>query len=519
MAIPIELDHASRQSLQGQIFEQLRHLILGGRLKPGTLVPASRVLAEQLGISRNTVLLVYDRLIAEGYLQARKAIGTYVNLELPETCLAATRRTATSASTHGDAAKRPLIPFVPFAGPTSSKKNTQHLDFDFYPDRIDLDLFPLKIWRRFINRTFTSTITHFTECADPGGLPQLREVIADHLGIARGISVSADQIIITAGSQEGLNLACRLLVKEGTLVATEDPCYQGAASLFESYYAKLLPIPVDENGLDVEQLPKDGVTLIYVTPSHQYPLGFTLPIERRLKLLDWARRCGAYIIEDDYDSDFRYRGSPLTALMGLDDHGCVMYLGTFSKSMGAGLRLGYLVVPKALIPAARSAKALLNNGHAWLDQATMAEFIRSGAYGNHLRRMRNIYSKRHDCLIDALREHFGQVQLSGLESGLHLAWHLPASYPDVSELQGLALRQGVGIYSIGSGTTYDFGKGGYSARTVVLGFSSLNEYQIRAGIRRLAHAFTDLPVESLHPGLGSQGRFSSPVHYKNPPRY
>ena len=157
----------------------------------------------------------------------------------------------------------------------------------------------------------------------------------------------------------------------------------------------------------MEQLPKDGVTLMYVTPSHQYPLGFTLPIERRLKLLDWARRCGAYIIEDDYDSDFRYRGSPLTALMGLDDYGCVMYLGTFSKSMGAGLRLGYLVVPKALVPAARSAKALLNNGHAWLDQATMAEFIRSGAYGNHLRRMRNIYSKRHDCLIDALREHFG----------------------------------------------------------------------------------------------------------------
>jgi GntR family transcriptional regulator/MocR family aminotransferase len=159
---------------------------------------------------------------------------------------------------------------------------------------------------------------------------------------------------------------------------------------------------------------------------------------------------------------------------------------------------------------------LLNSGHAWLDQATMAEFIRSGAYGNHLRRMRNIYSKRHDCLIDSLRGHFGEVQLSGLESGLHLAWHLPASYPDVSELQALALRQGVGIYSIGSGTTYDFGKGGYSTRTVVLGFSSINEYQIRAGIRRLAHAFTDLPVESLHSGLGSHSGFSSSLHYKNP---
>ena len=436
MAIPIELDHNNHQSLQAQIFEQLRHLILRGRLKPGTVIPASRVLAEQLGISRNTVLLVYDRLIAEGYLQARKAIGTYVNLELPETCLAATRRAAASAPAYGETKNRPLIPFV---GQPQPGTNTHRLDFDFCPDRIDLDLFPHKIWRRFLNRTFTSSRTYFTECCDPGGLPQLREVIADHLGVARGISVSPDQIIITAGSQEGLNLAARLLIKDGTPVAMENPCYHGAAHLFQSYYARLIQVPVDEAGLDVERLPKDGAALLYVTPSHQYPLGFTLPIERRLKLLDWAHRCGAYIIEDDYDSDFRYRGSPLTALMGLDDYGCVMYLGTFSKSMGAGLRLGYLVVPKTLISVARSAKALLNNGHAWLDQATMGEFIRSGAYGNHLRRMRNIYCKRRDCLIEALRAHFGPVQLSGLESGLHLAWHLPNNYPDAPELQALAL--------------------------------------------------------------------------------
>lgn len=506
MAIPIELDHSSGQSLQGQLFEQLRNLILGGKLKPGTLIPASRVLAEQLGISRNTVLLVYDRLIAEGYLQARKAIGTYVNLELPETCLAATRRTSASVPVRGETVKRPVIPFI---GQPPSVNHTQHLDFDFCPDRIGFDLFPHKIWRRFINRTFTSASTHFTECCDPAGLPQLREVIAAHLGVARAISVSPEQIIITADSQEGLNLAARLLVKEGTLVATENPCYHGAKSLFESYYAKLIQIPVDEAGLDVAQLPREGVSLLYVTPSHQFPLGFTLPIERRLKLLDWARRCGAFIIEDDYDSDFRYRGSPLTALMGLDDHGCVMYLGTFSKSMGAGLRLGYLVVPKSLIPAARTAKALLNNGNAWLDQATMADFIQSGAYGNHLRRMRNIYSKRHDCLIEALREHFGPVQLSGLESGLHLAWHLPDNYPDASELRAIALRHGVGVYSIGSGTTFAFGKCGYSARTLVLGFSSLNEYQIRAGVRRMADAFAGLPADFVFSGTDARAEPAS----------
>jgi GntR family transcriptional regulator/MocR family aminotransferase len=495
MAIPIELDHGSHQSLQAQIFEQLRHLILSGKLKPGTLIPASRVLAEQLGISRNTVLLVYDRLIAEGYLQARKAIGTFVNLELPETCLSATPRATPVSLSHGEAADRPAIPFN---GHPQSEHINRHLDFDFCPDRIGLDLFPQKMWRRFINRTFTVGSTRFAESSDPSGLPSLREVIADHLGLARGISVSPDQIIVTAGSQEGLNLAARLLVKEGTLVATENPCYRGATALFESYYAKLIQIPVDAAGLDVEKLPKDGVTLLYVTPSHQFPLGFTLPIERRLKLLDWARRCGAYIIEDDYDSDFRYRGSPLTALMGLDDHGCVMYLGTFSKSMGAGLRLGYLVVPKALIPAARAAKALLNNGHAWLDQATMTEFIRSGAYGNHLRRMRNIYCKRRDCLVEALHEHFGPVHLSGIESGLHLTWHLPDHYPDASKVQETARHQGVGIYSVGTGTAYDYGTCSYSARTLVLGFSSLNEYQIRAGIQRLADALGDLSAGVLH---------------------
>jgi GntR family transcriptional regulator/MocR family aminotransferase len=290
-----------------------------------------------------------------------------------------------------------------------------------------------------------------------------------------------------------------LFVKEGTPVATENPCYHGAAFLFQSYYARLIQVPVDEMGLDVDRLPKDGAALLYVTPSHQYPLGFTLPIERRLKLLDWARRCGAFIIEDDYDSDFRYRGSPLTALMGLDDYGCVMYLGTFSKSMGAGLRLGYLVVPKSLVSSARSAKALLNNGHAWLDQAAMAEFIRSGAYGNHLRRMRNIYCKRRDCLVETLREHFGPVELSGLESGLHLAWHLPKNLPGALELQALALHQGVRIYPIGPGTAYDFDKCHYSPRTLVLGYSSLNEYQIRAGIRRLASALDKLASDPGFP--------------------
>lgn len=484
MEIPVELDHGSRLSLQSQLFEQFRRLILGGHLRSGTPVPASRALAEQLGVSRNTVLLAYDRLIAEGYLQTREATGTYVSFELPENCLAAARR----GDVKPGAASSAKECHIPFHGQAQAVVNPHRLAYDFWLGRPDPHSFPIKIWRRLVNKALAHAGSRLTEYRDPGGLADLREAVAGHLGMARGISVTPEQVIITAGSQEGLNLAARLLVRAGTRVATENPCYQGAAFLFESYSAELVPVPVDEAGIDVDQLPREGVTLLYVTPSHQYPMGFTLSLERRLKLLDWARRCGAYIVEDDYDSDFRYRGSPLTALAGLDQYGCVMYLGTFSKSVGAGLRLGYLVVPKALAQAARTAKALLDNGHPWLDQAVMADFIRSGSYANHLRRIRHLYNERRDCLVESLRRHFGDVRLSGLESGMHLAWHLPDDLPPAMQLQELALREGVGIYTLDSGAAHDFGGCAYRDRTVVLGYSSLSEGQIDAGIERIAQA-------------------------------
>lgn len=500
MEIPIEIDHGSVSSLQAQIFEHFRHRILCGGLKAGTPVPASRALAGQLGVSRNTVLLAYDRLIAEGYLQARVAIGTFVSLELPETCLATARPAVAPAVVRGEPSSQRAIPF---AGRAQAVVSAHRVAHDFWLGRPDAHSFPIKSWRRLTNKALATAGARLTEYRDPAGLPELRQAIADHLAAARGVSVSSDQVIITAGSQSALNLVARLLVREGTPVATENPCYQGAAFLFESHRARMVPVPVDEAGLDVEQLPRQGVMLVYVTPSHQYPLGFTLSLERRLKLIDWARRCGAYIIEDDYDSDFRYRGSPLTALMGLDQYGCVMYLGTFSKSIGAGLRLGYLVVPKALAKAARSAKALLDNGHPWLDQAVMAEFIRSGAYGNHLRRIRQLYCERRDCLVEALHRHFGDVRLSGLESGMHLAWHLPEQFPDAPELQALALRKGVGVYSLSSGAAHDYGGCDYSDRTVVLGFSSLDEHRIRAGIQGIADALADLPAMSRRSSVAS----------------
>jgi GntR family transcriptional regulator / MocR family aminotransferase len=270
MQIPIEIDHGSRQSLQGQIFGHFRQRILCGGLKAGTPVPASRALAEQLGVSRNTVLLAYDRLIAEGYFQARGAIGTYVSFELPEACLAVVRPVASPSPAHGESSA--YLP-IPFFGQPQAVVSAQRLAFDFWLGRPDSHSFPIKAWRRLTNKALATAGARLTEYRDPGGLPELRQAIADHLGAARGVSVSPDQVIITASSQAALNVVARLLVREGTPVVTENPCYQGAAFLFESYYAKMVPAPVDEAGLDVEQLPKIGAMLVYVTPLASVPPG------------------------------------------------------------------------------------------------------------------------------------------------------------------------------------------------------------------------------------------------------
>ncbi|ODS98524.1 MAG: transcriptional regulator [Lautropia sp. SCN 69-89] len=501
MDIPILLDPRSRHPLQGQLYEQVRHLILGGRLKPGTSLASSRALATLLGVSRNTVMLAYERLAAEGYLQMREGIGTYVSFELPEDCLATERLTpACSDERPCVVSRRPIA----FEGRAHGVVNDGQLTCDFWLGRPDPHSFPIRAWRRLVNRRLLGAGARLTEYGEPAGLIELRREIAERIGPARGIDADPEQIIVVGGCQEGLNLTARLLLREGAVVAIENPAYQGAANLYESYRARLVPVRVDDNGLRVADLPEDGVVLAYVTPSHQYPMGFTMPLERRLRLLDWARRLGAYVVEDDYDSDFRYRGAPFPALMGLDRHDSVIYMGSFSKSLGAGLRLGYLIVPRHLVGAARTAKTLLNNGHPWLEQAVLAEFLASGGYDNHLRRIRKSYAERRDCLLDSLRWYFGEIVVSGSECGTHIAWHLGASLPRATLMRSLAAERGVGLHDLPSSAACDFGGCTYSERTLLLGFSSLDERQIRGGIERVAAA--------LDPAHGSLRGLTRPRH-------
>jgi GntR family transcriptional regulator/MocR family aminotransferase len=518
LQLPIEIRRKDGRSLQSQIFDQLRGLILDGRLKPGTPVPATRSLAEQIEVSRNTVMLTYEQLVIEGYLQTRRAVGTFVSFDLPEDTL---RVSSCAPEPREEPERRTHRQPVRFSGQRHPvvNRNRHRLAIDFWVGRPDDRSFPMKTWRRLLTLKLAQAGSNLTEYGDPAGLPELRQAIVDHLGPARGITATPEQVIVVNGSQEGLNIAARLFVGEGTPVVCECPCYQGLSNVMESFGAELIPVPVDQDGIDVSRLPKRPVSLAYVTPSHQYPMGGTLTLERRLRLLRWAWKTGAYIIEDDYDSDFRYCGSPLTALKGLDKNGCVIYLSTFSKSIGAGLRIGYLVLPSELVEPATTIKALYDNGHPWLDQAVLAEFIANGSFENHLRRIRSAYMLRRDCLVETLQSRFGDVELSGLDGGMHLVWHLSGDFPKARELQRMALRRSVGIYSLEDGAVHDFGQRGCATcdfwdeacaeRTIMLGYASTPERQIGKGIGRIAAALADTRGgTSTHSRVGRR----SPAH-------
>jgi GntR family transcriptional regulator/MocR family aminotransferase len=324
---------------------------------------------------------------------------------------------------------------------------------------------------------------------DPAGLPALRAAIAGMLGPARGIAADPDQIVVTAGIQEGINIAARLFVDRDTTTAAESPCYQGAAFVLRSTGGAMIPIAVDAGGLDPNALPNCRVALLYVTPSHQYPTGATLAHERRHALIAWARRIGCYILEDDYDSDFRYDGPPLQALAALAPD-CVIYLGTFSKSLGAGLRLGYMVLPRPIAPAARAAKTLLNNGNPWLEQAALAEMIQSGTYSNHLLRIRRLYMQSRDLLVASLQEHFAPAMIAGTNGGLHVLWRLPESSPEAVAVEAAARRVRVGVYTMARGGVFDDGGSALSRHALILGYAAVAPARIGEGIARLAAALS-----------------------------
>lgn len=488
MQLSIRIDFRSPHTLQAQIVEEFHDLIHGGRLRPGSEIPSSRELSEQLHVSRNTVMEAYERLIEEGYLYTQRAVGTFVTEVVPDDSISTpTPQPRPRTPSHDRVVTLPL-PYTGRGPPGLYNPNPRTLLYDFALGRTDPGSFPEKTWRRLILDCLGGAPARMSEYIDPAGLPELRQLITNFLGPARRMVVSPEQVIIVAGCQQGLNLAAHLFIGTSTHVVMEAPCYRGAAFLFESYGAKLVPVPVDRLGMDVGRLPEGPVQLVYVTPSHQFPTGATLSLDRRIALLEWAAKIGAYILEVDYDADFRYEDSPLPSLHALDRHGCVIYMSSFSRSIGPGLRLGYVVVPRDLIRAATTIKALTDNGLPWLEQATLAGFIRDGSLVNHLKRIRYTYRRRRDALIRALHSHFGDVEISGAESGMHLVWRLPRDLWPAHELQMTARSSGVGVYSLQDSPTHLYEHMEDRDRILLLGYTSLTEEQIEQGVARLAAA-------------------------------
>jgi GntR family transcriptional regulator/MocR family aminotransferase len=515
MQIPVLLDRSRPEPLTDQLVEQLRDAIRHNRIPQGTRLPSSRQLSEQLAISRNTVVRAYDGLVAEGYVDTRPASGMFVAAHLPDSPLPSPAVSIALGAGGGGPERMPL-PGRNARAADLLGRNRNRLSFDFFPGQPSVSLFPLKTWRRLLQQSLSQGgavgLAHY---GDPAGSSALRSGIAGHLAASRGVVVDPACIVIVNGIQEAINIAARLFLAPGAIGVVETPCYQGAAYAFEASGARLLGASVDEDGLQVDQLPDQPAGLLYVTPSHQYPTGHVLSLERRGRVIAWARRNGCYVLEDDYDCDFRYEGSPLPAIAAMAPD-CTLYLGTFSKSLGAGLRLGYIAAPPRIAEAVRTTKALLNNGNSWLDQAALAEMIRSGGFRAHLTRLRGHYAESRDSLLASLRRHFGDVEVSGGAAGLHIFWRLPAGVPDAAVLESLARRVRVGVYSLASGGAYEVRPSLLSQRGIILGYACMTPRQIEQGVARLSDAIDDA-VDKRQLNVDELAARPAPFHYSAPP--
>jgi GntR family transcriptional regulator / MocR family aminotransferase len=488
---PIHLDPSSASTLQTQIYEKTRIAIVSGVLRPQVALPSSREVSRELRVSRNTVVLAFERLANEGYLVMRSGSGTFVADPLPDDCVSPSR----PKSIEVNAQTAVLHPPVLLGGETlrMARQGPGDHQIDFRYCSANWRTFPLREWRQFLIENISRTSTNISGYGPPEGLLELRRAIAEHVSSNRAIVVDPEQVIITAGAQEALNLVSRLFIEPSVRIAVENPCYRGAALVFQSYGGVLLPLPMDDEGAQTAPLEGSGATLVYVTPSHQFPTGVTMSRSRRLELLSWAEHNGAYIIEDDYDSDFRYDGPPLAALAGLDGNSSVIYLGTFSKSVGSGLRTGYVIVPKQLIGPMRQVKALATCGHPWIEQIVLADFINGGGFGRHLRRIRQTYGQTRSMLLKAINEHFGPAEISGAAGGMHIMWTLPSHFPNAREVLAIAAAEGVGVYTVEKAGAHEIGTSRY-LRSLVLGYALLSPKAAREGISRIAKGLREAGV-------------------------
>ncbi len=459
--------------LYQQVFEAFRQAILKGELSPGEKLGSSRKQATELGVSRNIVLLAYEQLLAEGYVSSHQGAGTFVSKDLPNqsfTPAPSPPQTMPSSAFLTPSAQRVLK-----LKPGSPHTLTDFPRFNFRYGLIAQDETLLRTWKRCLIRAADSQPLNY---ADAQGSPELRETLAQYLRHNRGVRCQSKNIVITSGSQQALYLVAQALIQANDKVLIEEPHYQGARQIFLAQGAKLVAANVDEDGL---QIPNQTARLAYVTPSHQFPLGPIMSLSRRLELLTWAKTHQAFILEDDYDSEYRYEGRPIAAIQGLDNEGCVIYSGTFSKTLFPSLRLGFLVLPDHLIEVVKAFKWLIDRHSSSLDQAALNHFIAEGYFEKHLRRKRLENARRRTTLLESLEAAFGNaISIMGSNAGVHVVvWFKSIDYNLTDTVIRRALEQDVGVYSIAPYYLEAPGRLG-----LLFGYSFLNESDIQEGVRR-----------------------------------
>jgi len=459
------------------LYEELRAAILAGRLRPGSRLPATRDLAQTYRISRPTAVTAFEQLKSEGYVEGRAGSGTYVSQVLPDQLLQVGRMRQEKQLPHRQVALSSYARRLqPFLAPTSTRPIRA-----FRANLAALDLFPTTLWAQVAARRLRRVSLEAVR-AGRHGRP-LREAVAEYLNTSRGVKCSAEQVLIVSGAQEALDRTARVLLNPDEPVWMEEPGYPGAAVVFHAVGAKICPVPVDDEGVDMER----GIRrwrrarLVYVTPAHQFPLGVTMSLRRRLALLEWARRSGTLIFEDDYDSEYRYSGRPIPALQGLDRSGVVIFAGSFSAVLFPALRLGYLVVPTEMVEVFAAAESVSTHHPPLLEQAVLCDFITEGHFARHVRRMREVYAERLSVLLEGARERLsGLLEISNVEAGLQTVGWLKGRV--IAERAAkAAAEQDVEVVPLSRYASGHARKDG-----LILGFAAVDPKEIRRGVAALA---------------------------------
>lgn len=468
--LTIDLNPKSRIPLYEQIYNYIKQDIQRGAIKAKEKLPSSRALASYLEVSRSTIDLAYEQLLSEGYVESIPCKGYY-------------------ACQIEDLYQ--LRPVAEFEEEPSRQEGSSY-DYDFTPNGIDLDSFPYGVWRKIVRNILLDDNKELFQLGDPKGEWELRETICSYLHQARGVNCRPDQVVLGAGN-DYLLLLLAVILGTNHQMAMETPTYKHAYRIFEQLGFGLCTVPVDAQGMQVSKLQLSGADIAYVMPSHQYPLGIVMPIKRRLELLSWAaKEDGRYIIEDDYDSEFRYKGKPVPALQGADKNGKVIYIGTFSKSIAPAIRISYMVLPRELLKAYQVQISMISSTVSRIDQMTLNSFIKEGYYERHLNRMRTIYGRKHDILLNELKKLPSFCRVTGERAGVHLLVEFENGMSE-EEIISLAKDQRVKVYPL---SEYAIGGGGKEEPvwierkpTVILGYATLSEREIEKAAGRLLRAW------------------------------